>query len=95
MRRNRDGCQIGGSLRGRGAVDKCTIYAFDWTRVPSLALLPVKSILANDFRVQGTWGTSGNAVKTRVEHANASLAERERSFLRGGKTRVRRRFNDA
>lgn len=96
MRRNRDGCQTGGSLRGAVVgSDKCTIYAFDWTRVPSLALLPVKSISANDFRVQGTWGTSGNAVKTRVEHANASLAERERSFLRGGKTRVRRRFNDA
>lgn len=59
--------------------------------LPSLALLLVKSILANDFRAQGTWGTSGNAVKTRVEHANA---ERER-LLRGGKTRVRRRFNDA
>lgn len=62
--------------------------------LPSLALLLVKSILANDFRAQGTWGTSGNAVKTRVEHANASLAERER-LLREGKTRVRRRFNDA
>lgn len=50
--------------------DKCTIYAFDWIRVPSLPLLPVKSISANDFRVQGTWGTSGSAVKTRVEHAS-------------------------
>lgn len=54
----------------RSGSGKCTIYAFDWTRVPSLALLLVKSVSANDFRVEGTWGTSGNAVKTRVEHAS-------------------------
>lgn len=71
------GC--GGSYHGpkhRGS-GKCTIYAFDWTRVPSLALLLVKSILPNDFRVEGTWGASGKAVKTRVEHVNAFLTKRE------------------
>lgn len=65
---------MGQSTGGSG---KCTIYAFDWTRVPSLALLLVKSILPNDFRVEGTWGTSGKAVKTRVEHVNAFLTKRE------------------
>lgn len=71
------GC--GGSYHGRKhrGSGKCTIYAFDWTRVPSLALLLVKSILPNDFRVEGTWGASGKAVKTRVEHVNAFLTKRE------------------